>query len=69
MVRGISGTEIPVECRILSIVDAYDAMTNDRPYCQAKGEEEALAEVQRCSGTQFDPELVDIFISILKDVI
>ena len=64
---GISGMEIPLECRILSIVDAYDAMTNDRPYCKAKSKEQALAEIQRCSGTQFDPELTELFISIAKE--
>ena len=56
---GISGNEIPIECRILAIVDAYDAMTNDRPYSKAKTEQEALSELLKCSGSQFDPDLVD----------
>lgn len=62
---GIKGEGIPVECRILSIVDAYDAMTNLRPYNKVKSHEEAMEELKRCSGTQFDPYLIEIF----KDVI
>lgn len=63
---GIKGEEIPLECRILSIVDSFDAMTNDRPYDKARSVEEALTEIKRCKGSQFDPLLVDIFISVLK---
>lgn len=62
---GLKGEEIPVECRILSIVDAFDAMTNDRPYRAALSREEALEEIARSSGTQFDPQLVKIFMSIV----
>lgn len=64
----ISGEQIPIECRILSIVDAYDAMTSDRPYRKAMAPETALAELRRCSGTQFDPTLVDHFIASWKNV-
>ncbi|QGT99757.1 hypothetical protein SYNTR_1164 [Candidatus Syntrophocurvum alkaliphilum] len=64
---GIKGEEIPIECRILLIVDAYDAMTSDRPYRKALSKEEAVEELIRCSGTQFDPKLVKIFISIIKN--
>lgn len=63
--KGLKGEEIPIECRILAIVDAFDAMTNVRPYRDALTEEEALNEIRRCSGTQFDPDLVDKFIKIL----
>lgn len=63
---GLSGDTIPVECRILSIVDAYDAMTSKRPYRVAVSREEALAELQRCSGVQFDPALVTIFVEQMK---
>jgi diguanylate cyclase (GGDEF)-like protein len=63
---GISGEDIPVECRILSIVDAYDAMTSDRPYRKAMPREQAIQELRRCAGSQFDPELVEKFIALLK---
>ena len=63
---GISGEEIPVECRILSIVDAYDAMTSDRPYRKAMSKEQAIGELRRCAGSQFEPELVEKFIELLK---
>lgn len=63
---GISGDTIPLACRILSIVDAYDAMTNNRPYRQAMSHEDAIAELERSAGTQFDPHLVRIFKEIIK---
>jgi len=66
---GISGEEIPLQCRILSIVDAYDAMTSDRPYRMAMSNEDALAEIHHCSGTQFDPVLVEKFITMLNQKI
>ncbi len=59
---GASGRDIPMACRILAIVDAYDAMTSDRPYQEALSLEEAIAELRRCAGTQFDPELVERLI-------
>lgn len=55
-----------MECRILAIADAYDAMTNDRPYRKAMSHREAIAELQRCAGTQFDPSLVAKFIEVLE---
>jgi diguanylate cyclase (GGDEF)-like protein len=54
--------KIPVIARILSVVDAFDAMTNDRVYHKAISKEAAIKELKKCSGTQFDPEIVDIFI-------
>ncbi|QJW47423.1 diguanylate cyclase [bacterium BFN5] len=62
---GLQGDDIPIACRILAIVDAYDAMTNDRPYRQAMTQDEAVAELGRCAGTQFDPDLVQVFIKLV----
>jgi diguanylate cyclase (GGDEF)-like protein/PAS domain S-box-containing protein len=64
---GLSGEDIPLPCRILAISDAYDAMTSDRPYRKAMTREQAIDELQRCAGTQFDPDLVQRFIRILED--
>lgn len=64
---GLSGDDIPIECRILALVDSFDAMTNDRPYRKALTLENAIAEVKRCSGSQFDPNLVELFISIVYE--
>lgn len=58
------GEEIPLECRILAIADAYDAMTSDRPYRQALSHLEAVEELKACSGTQFDPQIVALFIAL-----
>ncbi|MGE5422248.1 MAG: diguanylate cyclase domain-containing protein [Ignavibacteriales bacterium] len=64
---GLASESIPLECRILSIADAYDAMTSDRPYRKAMSQEKAVAELINCSGTQFDPEIVKTFLYLLKD--
>jgi diguanylate cyclase (GGDEF)-like protein/PAS domain S-box-containing protein len=64
---GIQGDNIPIECRMLAIVDAYDAMTNDRPYRKAMKEHEALAELKGCAGTQFDPHLVNVFVNLVEN--
>ena len=64
---GLSGEDIPLPCRILAIADAYDAMTNDRPYRRAMTRKEAIVELRRCAGVQFDPELVEKFIKIIKE--
>jgi len=50
---------------MLALADSYDAMVSDRPYRKAMSKQSALAELKRCSGTQFDPFLVKTFISIL----
>ncbi|WP_378955603.1 HD domain-containing phosphohydrolase [Pelosinus sp. sgz500959] len=60
----LRGTDIPFECRILAIVDSYDAMTSNRPYRKAMNHDAAIEELQRYAGIQFDPELVKIFIGI-----
>lgn len=62
---GLKGEEIPLECRIISIIDSYDAMSNDRPYRKALSREEVITELEKCSGTQFDPELVKMFLGII----
>ena len=61
---GLKGRDIPIECRILSIVDTFDAMTSNRPYRKALSKDTAIAELKRCAGTQFDPNLVKIFLSV-----
>ncbi|MBI9010775.1 MAG: transporter substrate-binding domain-containing protein [Clostridiales bacterium] len=63
---GLKGENIPMACRILTLVDAYDAMTNDRPYRSAMSDQDAIEELKRCSGTQFDPTIVDAFIKMLS---
>jgi putative nucleotidyltransferase with HDIG domain len=64
---GRAGDEIPLEARVLAVADAFDAMTSDRPYGPALEREEALAEVARCAGTQFDPEIVRIFLELFAE--
>jgi len=64
---GIKGKEIPIECRILNIVDSYDAMVSDRPYRKGMKKEDTIKEILNNSGKQFDPELVPIFIDIIKE--
>jgi HD-GYP domain-containing protein (c-di-GMP phosphodiesterase class II) len=59
------GEQIPLECRIIALADAYDTMTHDRPYRQAIAPQEALAEIKRCCGTQFDPHLTELFLELL----
>lgn len=62
---GLKGEEIPIECRILAIADAYDAMTSNRPYRKALTHNKAITQLKEFSGIQFDPLLVEIFINIL----
>ena len=61
-----AGTAIPLEGRILAVADAFDAMTSGRPYRPALPADVAAAEIERCSGTQFDPEIVDGFFAALE---
>lgn len=62
--KGLHGKEIPMGARIFSLVDTLDAMTSNRPYRHALHFSEVIEEVKRCSGTQFDPEIVEAFLSI-----
>lgn len=61
--RKQKNSEIPIFSRIICIADAYEAMTNDRPYRKAMKKQDAIEELKRHSGTQFDPNLIDIFIN------
>lgn len=61
---GLSGSEIPFECRLLAVADSYDAMTSDRPYRKAMAHDKAIEELRRYAGIQFDPELVAVFSSL-----
>lgn len=63
---GIKGEDIPLECRILAIAEAYEAMTSDRPYRKAMTHEEALKELNNNSNLQFDPYIVEKFLEILN---
>lgn len=63
--QGLFGDSIPFNARIVSVVDAFDAMINDRVYKKAIPEKEALEEIKRCSGTQFDPNIVSVFFEVL----
>jgi diguanylate cyclase (GGDEF)-like protein/PAS domain S-box-containing protein len=63
---GIKGEEIPIQCRLLAITDAYEALTSVRPYRRAFSHEEAVAELLSHSGTQFDPQLLEKFLKMLE---
>ncbi|MCJ7667470.1 MAG: GAF domain-containing protein [Anaerolineae bacterium] len=63
---GLKGKQIPKLARILAIADAYSAMLTDRPYRKALSRQEALREIQDCAGTQFDPELAEIFVDLIS---
>ena len=62
--EGLKGEEIPLGARIVAALDAWDAMTSDRPYRKALGREIAIKELQKGSGTQFDPKVVDTFLRL-----
>ena len=61
---GISGTDIPIESRIISVADTYDAMTSDRPYRKGLSYETAISEIIRFKGLQFDPDVVEAFLAV-----
>jgi len=63
--HGLAGTDIPIGSRIVSIADAYEAMISDRPYKRTMSHAEAVAELRRHRGVQFDPELIDVFLSLV----
>jgi len=63
---GLKGDEIPLAARVLAVTDAFDAMTSDRPYRKALPPETALRELVRHAGSQFDPDVVDVFLQVLR---
>jgi putative nucleotidyltransferase with HDIG domain len=64
---GVEGDGIPWEARVLAVVDAFDAMTANRAYRRAITDDLAVLELERCSGTQFDPEVVRVFAEAWRD--
>jgi putative nucleotidyltransferase with HDIG domain len=62
--EGLAGEQIPLGARIFAVADSFDAMTSDRPYRRGRDLDEALAEIERCSRTQFDPEVVTAFLAV-----
>lgn len=65
--QGLARDEIPLSARVLSVVDSYDAMTSRRPYREPMSVSEARAELQRCAGRQYDPQVVEAFLHILDE--
>jgi HD-GYP domain-containing protein (c-di-GMP phosphodiesterase class II) len=66
--RKLRGEKIPLGARIFAVADAVDAMLSDRPYRKALGVDHARKEVKRCSGTQFDPKVVEVFLSLPESI-
>jgi HD-GYP domain-containing protein (c-di-GMP phosphodiesterase class II) len=62
---GLAGEEIPLGSRIIAVCDAYDAMVSDRPYRAPLTSIQALGELRRCAGEQFDPDVVHVFSDVL----
>jgi HD-GYP domain-containing protein (c-di-GMP phosphodiesterase class II) len=65
--EGLKRYQIPLPSRIIAVVDAYDAMTSSRAYKDVMAKEEALNELEKCAGTQFDPAIVKTFIEIIDN--
>jgi HD-GYP domain-containing protein (c-di-GMP phosphodiesterase class II) len=65
--RGLRGLDIPLGARIFAVADTVDAMTSDRPYRSALPFEDARGEVERRTGTQFDPQVANVFLTISKE--
>jgi len=66
--NALRGNEIPIGARIFAVADALDAITSDRPYRSARGFDAARAEILRCSGTQFDPAVIEVFLKIPNEL-
>ncbi len=65
--KGLSGEAIPIEGRLLAVSDTFDAMTSSRPYRKQLDPERAIEEIKRCSGTQFDPNIVGVFLEMWRE--
>ncbi len=65
--KGLKGEEIPLVARIAAVADSFDAMTSKRTYRNALPIDTVIAEIEKCSGTQFDPKIADVFLDILKN--
>ena len=65
---GLKGEEIPLPGRIIALADTYDAMTSTRPYRKALEHQAAIDEIKRCAGTQFDPKLAELFVSLADEI-
>jgi len=63
--EGLAGEEIPLGARVVQIIDAWDAMTSDRPYRKAMSRAAAITELRRQAGTQFDPKLAELFLRVI----
>jgi len=64
---GLGSNDIPLIARIISVADAFDAMTSERVYRKAMPEERALEEIKKCRGKQFDPGIADIFVDVYRE--
>jgi HD-GYP domain-containing protein (c-di-GMP phosphodiesterase class II) len=59
--------EIPLGARIIAVCDSFDAMISERPYARRRTDDQALAELRRCAGSQFDPQIVEAFERLLRE--
>ncbi|HEV3012030.1 MAG TPA: HD domain-containing phosphohydrolase, partial [Actinomycetota bacterium] len=66
---GLTGEQIPLGARIIAVCDAFSAMTASRPYTAQRTVPEAIAELRRCAGTQFDPAVVDLFSEMVVELV
>jgi HD-GYP domain-containing protein (c-di-GMP phosphodiesterase class II) len=64
---GLRGCSIPLEARLIAVADAFDAMTSPRPYSAPASIDHALAEIGRCAGTQFDPSVAELFLTVWSE--
>jgi len=67
--RGLRGEEISIQARIITLADSYDVMKSERSYCNNRSDNEAVIEIKKCAGAQFDPNLSKLFVEkILKKI-